>query len=50
MVVCDVGEEEGIIRTEGRSGWGLVGGAAEEVKKVGGGEGGGGVWKGGWID
>lgn len=50
MVVCDVGEEEGIIRTEGGSGRRLVRGVAEEVKKAGGGEGGGGVWKGGWID
>ena len=50
MVVCDVGEEEGVIWTEGRGRWGLVGGGAEEAEEVGGGQGGGGVWRGGWID
>ena len=50
VVICDVGEEEGIIRTEGRSRWGLVGGVAEKVKEAGGGERSGGVWERGWID
>ena len=50
MVVCDVGEKEGIIRAESRSDWGSVGGRAEEVKKVERREGGGGVWECGRID
>lgn len=43
MVVGDVGEEEGIIWAEGGGGWGLVRGVAEEVQKMGYGEGKGGV-------